>query len=487
MSWEEFSRAAGKNDLAALKRMLEARAPTPKELREALAFAVIHSHADTIRWLVERGADPNALEGTSGPALHFANKTSIAKLLLSLGADPRVRDSAGCDAVHAHLRSNGPGSRRDSDVELVRACLDAGVDVRARNGDLPHLLMACAAGNLKIIELLIERGADPDARDSHNESIYSRSTGSGDKPAVLATIARLGLPPNTTWDYAGDKTSILMELCRAGDLETVEFLLKNGADPNLSGTMTPLALAEASGNAALVDLLLEKGARSPKRVVSAEQLAALEAHERRARQDPTSAALRLENAAVLARSAYFAAAACETFEARRLLRTDAGELPSGHSGWTITAAPLPKGAQLAPRVEDGRFPGALATDGKTVTPLVMLFGAPCTKCDEKGETVCVMCDGTGSYVPQFSDDEIGCDPRQVCSHCFGTKFEVQSARHVAKGSCKHEKVVSEFTFISRHRLVRCERCALPGVQLQYTRFACADCSKFVCSCKTVSR
>lgn len=481
MSWQEFSRAAGKNDLAALKRLVETRAATAGELREALAFAVIHSHADAIRWLVERGADPNSLEGTSGPALHFANKTSIAKLLLSLGADPRVRDSAGCDAVHAHLRSNGPGSRRDSDVEMVRAYLDAGVDVRARNADLPHLLMAVAAGNLQIIALLIERGADPDARDARNESIYSRASGSGNKSAVLATIARLGLPPNTTWDYAGDQTSILMELCRAGDLETVEFLLKNGADPNLSGSSTPLALAEASGNAALVDLLLEKGARSPKRVIPAAQLESLEALERGVKADPGDATKHLALAQALLSNGFFAAAACATFEARRLSRTELGVLTAPREGWTICAAPLPAGA-VAPRLEDGRFPGALATDGKRIVPLVLLYGAPCTKCDEKGETVCSKCGGSGSYSSMFHDDDVSCEPRETCSNCWGTHFEVQSTRHHAKGSCKHPKFTKEFTLDSRDVLVRCDSCGLPGFQGAHVKYACADCSKFVCSC-----
>lgn len=479
MSWNELSNAAGQGQVATLDELLATRTPTAEELREALAFAAIHDKQRMIERLVQLGADPNAGGKMSGPALHFVRSLGTAQTLIRLGARPEAGDF---DALQSHLSSN----RRSSDLELVRCFLDAGVDPShpPRNGT-PHLLLACETGNLAIIELLLDRGADPRAMH-RNESVYSAASSSGSPAKVLALLARRGLDPNEVWSYAGSKTTLLAELCKAGELEAVAWLLDHGADPNLAGDFTPLARAEESGQQVLVDLLLEKGAKPLRPALDAGLTAALDATERGA----VSPDARLAHARALKKAGFHAAAASEVFalgnpeSARELL-----ELP--WRGWRISAAPPVDANALAPRLLDGLWRGALATNDRRTVPLVFLFGAPCTTCDEKGELECSMCNGTGSYSSFLDPDhDVTCGPRQACPTCLATKFTVRAAVK-SRGTCKHpfkqqkrESVGSNewFTF------QRCEVCSLPGFsgslyqQPSNQQWACAACARFVCAC-----
>ena len=54
----------------------------------ALIWATMYAKDDLVRWLVQNGADVNAVEETDGyTALHYAHTASVAEFLLSHGAD----------------------------------------------------------------------------------------------------------------------------------------------------------------------------------------------------------------------------------------------------------------------------------------------------------------------------------------------------------------------------------------------------------------
>jgi ankyrin repeat protein len=63
--------------------------------------------------------------------------------------------------------------------------------------------------------------------------------------------------------FVEDTTTYLLEAATRGNVETVRFLLKNGANPNIAGKFaddTPLLCAASRGYVEVVDLLLEHGA-----------------------------------------------------------------------------------------------------------------------------------------------------------------------------------------------------------------------------------
>jgi ankyrin repeat protein len=94
-----------------------------------LHLAVFGGQAEAARLLLGRGADPDAL--SSGPIAQvpplgtaaFVRSEPLARVLLEAGADPNARGAGGFAALHT-AAANG-------DVALVRLLLDRGADARA--------------------------------------------------------------------------------------------------------------------------------------------------------------------------------------------------------------------------------------------------------------------------------------------------------------------------------------------------------------------
>ena len=159
---------------------------------------------------LERDPAPAAAARRGGtPLLHhaaFALEPELVELLLAHGAS--VTD-AGADPADGAAPGGGhaagaPGAR----AAMVTLLLDRGADPNARNWDqVTPLHQAVRARNLAAVEVLLARGADPNARDGIRGSTPLRR-------AVSATGAS---------STAG--TSALM-------VPLTRLLLEHGADPD---------------------------------------------------------------------------------------------------------------------------------------------------------------------------------------------------------------------------------------------------------------
>jgi ankyrin repeat protein len=84
----------------------------------------------------------------------------MVELLIRRGVDPNARDSHGHLPLHFAAMS--------SSTKTVNLLLDSGVEVDCLREDRATALMIAAdCGEIKIAELLILRGADLNARESH--------------------------------------------------------------------------------------------------------------------------------------------------------------------------------------------------------------------------------------------------------------------------------------------------------------------------------
>lgn len=389
--------------------------------------------------------------------------------LLARGAElePRGRESALMGAIGK------------SQLNAARFLLDAGSDLDHGGDRFGPASRACRYATLPMIEFVLERGAS-----LQDWQVLSYATSNPDKASVgriMGLLVKYGIDPNAHTHAE----SVLMIACANGALETVRELLDRGADPNMRRNGTALTVAEENGHEVIVDLLLERGAVPDRPAIPEDREG--DAIGRAALDQPGDARRRLAWAEVLLRRGFLAAAAREAESAAKLDPSSslAGLNFENPPGTTWAFAPF-EATEVAAQIEDSRFPSARVVSGTRTLPLSVVLGPACTHCDEKGETSCTECNGTGTADNWLTGGVHKCEPRQTCERCWGLKYVVRS-RAFGKGRCQHEVMAPEFALPPRQRfgsryeltLNRCVECGLPAID---DELACGLCGFLDCRC-----
>lgn len=129
----------------------------------ALHRAAEAGDLDMLKLLLDRGADVNSQRKSGRSPLAssvlFGHGTAV-RYLLSKGAKTNLGDVGLSRAI-----SQG-------NVEIVKALLEAGADVKSTGGPEPLLVFACFSYNAdpQIVKLLLDRGADPTAKSQQGRT-----------------------------------------------------------------------------------------------------------------------------------------------------------------------------------------------------------------------------------------------------------------------------------------------------------------------------
>ncbi|MGP0076676.1 MAG: ankyrin repeat domain-containing protein [Bryobacteraceae bacterium] len=236
-----------------------------------LLYAARDGRTEIARMLITAGAKVDTPDANKIAPLLMTitnNQPDAADLLIENGADINTSDFWGRTPLWAavemrdieYSRNGEHNVDRDRMLQLIRTLLDRGANPNARTAEVPPtrryllglgdlswvdftgqtpFLRAALSGDLAVMKLLLEKGADPNT-----------PTASG----TTALMAAAGV----NWVVAQTFTEDL-----ATQLEAVKLCLEKGADVNAANSMGLTAVFGAANRGAddLLAFLVEHGAR----------------------------------------------------------------------------------------------------------------------------------------------------------------------------------------------------------------------------------
>ncbi len=155
---QDLVSVARSGDVETLREVLPAGSqPDPGKLVKPLYYASQRGHAEVVRYLLSLGANPDSAT-TFGTSLGIAarnNHTDIVTALLAAGADPNLRGG------EYKLMPLHQAAERGS-IEAARLLLDHGADVDARDRiGWPAIQYAGYKDRTEMVAFLREMGAGP--------------------------------------------------------------------------------------------------------------------------------------------------------------------------------------------------------------------------------------------------------------------------------------------------------------------------------------
>lgn len=215
-----------------------------------LYLAARFGHIEVVRFLLRKGANPNAKGGAYGTPLQAASFTghaAIVQVLLEADADVFLT-GAFDNAFQA-----GFAGRHESIVLLL---LQNGADISAQGLHETLLLMASYGGYESIVKLLLATHDDPYSEEERCNALQSALYVG--RRSVVETLIPEIVDINLQGGYFGNA---LTASCFGGHYSMVSLILSKGADVQSQGRFgTALRAASVAGHELIVALLLENGA-----------------------------------------------------------------------------------------------------------------------------------------------------------------------------------------------------------------------------------
>ncbi len=228
--------------------------PSNPEADRALLDAAEKGNIEAVKLLlINNGADVNAKVTDGATPLDVAirlKQTETADLLRKHGGKSGAEFS-----IQAAIAVGN--------IEAVKQHLAAGSDVNAKNSDdWTPLQIAADKGHKEIAELLIDKGADVNAKSGPFRETPLHNAASGGHKEIVELLIAAGADVSAKGlVFYGERTP-LHRAAGQGHKGIAELLIVEGADLNAKDEWeyTPLHYAASEGHKVIVELLIAKGA-----------------------------------------------------------------------------------------------------------------------------------------------------------------------------------------------------------------------------------
>jgi len=212
-----------------------------------------------VKLLIEHGADVNYKDDNGEPLLKHSPSLEITKLILKEDIDPTVGANALSWATQEELfqlKAKGidvdvkegdskkalMGAAYSNYHEIAKLLIQKGVNVNFQGNEVGFtpLIEAAARESFETAKILIDAGADVNAKDKYGRTVLME--GSGDR-RIIALLIKSGVNINAV-NYKGE--TALMQVVNRGDYEAVELLVQAGADIDIRDKEGKTALMYAA-------------------------------------------------------------------------------------------------------------------------------------------------------------------------------------------------------------------------------------------------
>ena len=206
--------------------------------------------------IVGNGADVNATNNKNESALLLASQEGnldTINILLESRADPNITSAEGNTWLHYAV--DGRCSK-----EVFQAIIDHGADVNSRNKDnVTALMVACKKRNSDAINVLLNAGANPRLADTNGDTCMHHAVVGSCSKDTLQAIINHGGGINAV---NNDGATALLVACNARQMESVNVLLRSGADATVADANGDTCLhivLQGEYNHKILQMLLDHG------------------------------------------------------------------------------------------------------------------------------------------------------------------------------------------------------------------------------------
>ncbi len=290
--YEDIHDAVRKGDLERVRSLVEADAELvnlkDEDGRTPLHWACLGGRNEIVAFLIEKGAELNTIDMRANAPLHYladrGNEQGI-RLLFGKGADPDILDNEKNAALHLAAQANAVGAakalvengaklelrndygrtpllmsaRERGGPEMTKLLLEAGADVNAKDRALSTPLeLAAWRGKKEVVDILLEAGADIPFKGRKAVMIMTFAASQG-LEKLFARLEEGGADLTLRLPNGG---TLLHEAAGGDSIRTMERLIKKGLDVQGRDDLgwTPLHYAALNGREAIAGFLVEKGA-----------------------------------------------------------------------------------------------------------------------------------------------------------------------------------------------------------------------------------